>query len=167
MATTPRVPPVLILGGAFAAQEILSRRKRRRQEAEGGGKPKRFTRFLVGTKLGTSLGLIAAALVELRKAGTTLDPTSPERTTSLVTSGVFGRTRNPIYLGMAGILAANALRRRSVLGWLAVPGFMAAIGRCQIPAEEAAMAARFGAAWEAYRARVPRWIGVPRESETR
>lgn len=162
MATTPHIPPIVWLAGAFGIQEVVSRRKRREAaDRDEEPKPRRFSRFLALAKLSASVGFIADAAKEMSKAKTTIDPTHPEATTTLVTTGIFRLTRNPIYLGMAGLLAANALRRRSALAWLAVPAFMAAIDRWQIPQEEEALAARFGSAWQAYRDRVPRWIGLP------
>lgn len=164
MDETPHVPPIVLLAGAFTAQQVMSRRKRRRR-AEEGEKPRRLSRFLAVTKLLASVGFIGAAVAELAKANTTVSPVSPERSSTLVTSGIFAFTRNPIYLGMAGLLAANALRLRSFAAFLAVPAFMVAIDRWQIPGEEAALAETFGKAWEDYRADVPRWILVDLEIE--
>jgi protein-S-isoprenylcysteine O-methyltransferase Ste14 len=63
-----------------------------------------------------------------------------------------------MYVGMAGLLAAHALWRRSwaALGPVAV--FVALIDRLQIQAEESALAVTFGADYEVYRAASPRWL---------
>jgi protein-S-isoprenylcysteine O-methyltransferase Ste14 len=76
----------------------------------------------------------------------------------LVTSGVNGRTRNPMYLGLTGLLVAHAIRRGSVWGLVPVGAFIAVLDRVQIPMEEAALEEHFGAEYQAYRARVPRWL---------
>jgi Fur family ferric uptake transcriptional regulator len=57
-----------------------------------------------------------------------------------------------MYVGMTGLLVANALRRGS---WLALPpvaAFTLVIDRLQVAAEEAALVGNFGADYEAYRA---------------
>ena len=95
---------------------------------------------------------------QFRHRGTTLDPSHPEQASELVTSGPNSRTRNPMYLGLTGLLAANALRRGSLRALLPLSAFVVYLDRVQIPAEEAALAERFGADYEAYRARVPRWV---------
>lgn len=78
----------------------------------------------------------------------------PER---LVTDGIYAHTRNPMYLGHMIYLTGLALVTRSpvAIGYLAhaVPWFNA---RAQ--ADEARLAARFGADYVAYRDDVPRWI---------
>lgn len=82
-----------------------------------------------------------------------------KRASSLVTDGVLGYTRNPMYLALAGALTAHAVARGSWAGLLPVVGFVLAVDRGQIAAEEAALRARFGPEYEAYARRVPRWIG--------
>ena len=76
----------------------------------------------------------------------------------LVTSAVNARTRNPMYVGLVGLLLANAIRRGSPWGLAPVAAFILLMDRVQIPAEEAALSERFGTDYEAYRARVPRWL---------
>ncbi|MCA1798044.1 MAG: isoprenylcysteine carboxylmethyltransferase family protein [Xanthomonadaceae bacterium] len=88
------------------------------------------------------IGLAAAGAISFERADTTVDPLHPERSTALVTSGVFRITRNPMYVGMA----------------LGVAAFVVWIDRMQIPAEERALAAHFGPAFAAYRDRVRRWL---------
>src|SRR5699024_3361780 len=56
-----------------------------------------------------SAGLLVAAASELAEADTTLDARHPAQASALVTSGVFGYTRNPLYLGLAGLLTEHAL----------------------------------------------------------
>jgi protein-S-isoprenylcysteine O-methyltransferase Ste14 len=76
----------------------------------------------------------------------------------LVTTGVNAVSRNPMYVGMAGLLVANAMRRGSWTALLPVAVFTVVIDRLQIAAEEPALLANFGAEYEAYRASVPRWL---------
>lgn len=64
-----------------------------------------------------------------------------------------------MYVGMTGLLVANALRRGSWAALVPVAAFTVVVDRVQIAAEEVALGARFGADYEAYRAAVPRWLG--------
>lgn len=78
----------------------------------------------------------------------------------LVTSGVNAISRNPMYVGMAGLLIANATRLGSSTALLPVAVFTVVIDRVQIAAEEPALLANFGAEYESYRASVPRWLDL-------
>ncbi|WP_107766001.1 methyltransferase family protein [Nocardioides terrigena] len=73
-------------------------------------------------------------------------------------SAVNAVTRNPMYVGMAGLLVANAVRRGAWAGLLPVAAFVLVIDRLQITAEESALLANFGADYDAYLASVPRWL---------
>lgn len=64
-----------------------------------------------------------------------------------------------MYVGMAGLLVANALRLRSWAAVVPVIVFTLVVDRVQVTAEESALLAKFGADYEAYRASVPRWLG--------
>jgi len=120
--------------------------------------------------LATGLGLSAAALYaavgwKFSSVRTTIDPRSPHRTSSLVTSGVFSLSRNPIYVADALILVSHAAWLGRPVALLGVPGLVAAL-HPQIRAEEKALTTRFGRAYESYLARVPRWVGPRRRGTT-
>lgn len=102
--------------------------------------------------------LMLAAALSLLAARTSLNPLNPERASVLVAVGAFALTRNPIYLGDALLLCAWLVWLGQPLGLLALAGFVLWLDRVQIPAEERALARRFGADWQAYRARVRRWL---------
>lgn len=107
-----------------------------------------------------ALGLaieIAAALA-FRKAATTVLPWTPERSSALVTSGLYRFSRNPMYLGQALLLTAWVLYLGTWPALAAVPAYVLYLNRFQIGPEERILAAKFGAAYDAYRARVRRWI---------
>ena len=91
-------------------------------------------------------------------AGTTINPVQIDRASTLVTTGVFARSRNPMYVGLTALAAALAFALGNA--WLlAAPLLYAAyITRYQILPEERVMAARFGADYAAYRQRVRRWL---------
>lgn len=76
----------------------------------------------------------------------------------LVTDGLFGPTRNPMYLGflLSLIGAALGLGAASTLAGPVV--FFVAADRWYIPFEEERMVAVFGERFVAYRRATPRWI---------
>jgi protein-S-isoprenylcysteine O-methyltransferase Ste14 len=75
-----------------------------------------------------------------------------------VTRGPFALSRNPIYLGEALILSGLAGIESSAGYAAAAALFVILVTRLAIVREEAHLAARFGAAWEAYAGRVRRWL---------
>lgn len=77
----------------------------------------------------------------------------------LVDTGLFARTRNPMYLGFTVALVGWAAVTATWLSPLTPLAFAVAADRWYIPFEEGRMAATFGARWHDYRARVPRWLG--------
>jgi protein-S-isoprenylcysteine O-methyltransferase Ste14 len=112
-----------------------------------------------GLALGLAgLALIGAAAVRFFGQGTTVNPARPEASSALVTSGLNARTRNPMYIGEVLIVAGVAVAVNPVIGLPAAAAFWLFLDRVQIPAEERALAARFGPAYDAYRARVRRWL---------
>lgn len=104
-----------------------------------------------------ALGLDAAAMLAMRRQRTTLLP--HRAATSLVTTGPFAWSRNPIYLGNTLAMAGAALAFGNP--WFLPAGLLAAIAvtRLAIRPEEAHLAATFGAEWDAYAARTRRWLG--------
>ena len=101
-------------------------------------------------------GLMLAALVPFLRAGTTVVP--HRQPSVLVVSGVFRISRNPIYLGDVLILAGLSLRWEAWLGLVLLPGFVWVLRRRFIEPEEARLRAAFGAEYEAWAARVRRWV---------
>src|SRR5450759_2089303 len=89
----PLVPPPVIVAIAgvlmWAVNRNLSIGK---FEAEWEGP-------VAGALLIAGLLLMAAAVASFISAKTTINPLRPSRASSLVTAGVFGISRNPIYLG--------------------------------------------------------------------
>ncbi len=63
-----------------------------------------------------------------------------------------------MYVGLAGLLVANAIWRSSWVALAPVAGFVVLIDRLQIQAEESALLEKFGHAYETYRAASPRWL---------
>lgn len=115
-------------------------------------------RVLSATLGVVGVGVMATAVWQFWRARTTFDPVAPHRATSLVTNGLYSRSRNPIYIGDALVLVAHAAWLGQPLALLGLPALAAAL-HPQIRAEEAALKHRFGAEYDAYLAHVPRWLG--------
>lgn len=118
--------------------------------------PVRITIVTVTASAGVLLNLVPKLLFQ--RAGTTVNPLRPQRTTQLVTHGVYRFTRNPMYLGQALVLLAACLWLRNAIALGVVPVFIAYITRFQILPEERHLAQRFGPAFDAFRARTRRWL---------
>ena len=115
-------------------------------------------RAIYWTLLALGLLVAAAGVVSFRRARTTVNPMKPDTASALVTGGVYRITRNPMYLGDVLILAAVAVFFSNPLGIAGILLFVFWMNALQIPAEERALRARFGEAFEAYCSRVRRWI---------
>lgn len=121
--------------------------------------PSGIAGWLAGGATGAAgLALILAAAGRFQGAGTTVNPARPERSTALVTTGPHAWSRNPMYIGEVMIVFAVGLAVNPLMGAVAAAAFWLFLDRWQIPAEERALSARFGPAYDAYRARVRRWL---------
>jgi len=106
------------------------------------------------------IGLLIAvsAVGQFAQHKTTVHPTHPEKTTSLVTGGVYRFTRNPMYLGMLLILVGFSFLGQNALGFIVPVLFVFVINLVQIIPEERALAELFGDTYEAFKQRTPRWV---------
>lgn len=143
-----RIPPPLLGLAAAAVQRMLP----------AGAKPSPVRHALAQTVATASAVTMIGASAQFMVYRTTVDPREPERATTLVTSGPNVVTRNPMYLGMAGLLAAHAISRGRWTAWVPAAAFAVLMDRFQIPAEERALRELFGAEYEDYCAAVPRWL---------
>jgi protein-S-isoprenylcysteine O-methyltransferase Ste14 len=105
-----------------------------------------------------ALSFMIPAIASFRKAQTTINPIKPEQASALVTNGVFGITRNPMYVGLSLVLIAYAVFLSSLPALAGPIAFVAYISRFQIAPEERALEAKFGAAYADYKRRVRRWL---------
>lgn len=105
------------------------------------------------------LGMITPviAITQFRRAGTEVSPTS-QTNAKLITSGIYSFTRNPMYFGLTIASLGIAIFFGRPLMFL-TPLFVFAIANwIFIPFEEAKMRRQFGAEFDAYTARVRRWL---------
>ncbi len=103
-------------------------------------------------------GFSLAGVISFRRARTTVNPMKPETTSSLVRSGIYGVTRNPMYLGLLIVLVAWAVFLSSAWALLGPLAFVLYINRFQIAPEERVLSAMFGTDYSAYKSRVRRWL---------
>ncbi len=99
--------------------------------------------------------LLVASAVAFRAQKTTILPREVPR--AMITTGLYARSRNPIYLGDALMLTGAALAWDAA-SLILVPVFMAVISLRFILGEEAGLRATFGAEFDAYATRVRRWL---------
>ena len=97
-------------------------------------------------------------VVSLRRAKTTINPVNPENASSLVSSGIYGVSRNPMYVGLALLMVAWAIYLSSLWSLVGVLGFILYMNKFQITPEERALTALFGARFLSYQAKVRRWL---------
>jgi protein-S-isoprenylcysteine O-methyltransferase Ste14 len=102
--------------------------------------------------------IMGLAVLSFWKVHTTVNPMKPSSTSSLVTSGIYHFTRNPMYLGLLLILIGWALYLANVLVFLFLPTFILYMNRFQIEPEERALTALFGQEFLEYSSQVRRWI---------
>jgi len=118
-----------------------------------------------GIRLGASLAIVvvgmvfsAAGIVAFRRARTTVDPTRPEAASSLVRSGIYRVSRNPMYLGLSLVLVAWAVFLASPWTLCGPAVFIFYMSRFQIAPEERALSRLFGSEYAWYQASVRRWL---------
>lgn len=145
-------PPPLLFLGAVALGLLADR--------VGGLPPLGMPialRWALGVALfSLGLALALAALRAFRAAGTPPAPWEP--TTVFVARGPYRFTRNPMYLGMALGALALAAAFDSLGALLTFAPLIVLVEWGVIAREERYLAARFGAPYLEYRARVGRWL---------
>ena len=118
-----------------------------------------FGRFAPGLALALLLlgfCLMAVAALRMARAKTTVNPRGMP--SALVSDGIFGLTRNPIYLGDAFVLLAAIVWRDNLSGLVVLAAFVWIITERFIKVEEARLQAAFGDAATEWFARVRRWV---------
>jgi protein-S-isoprenylcysteine O-methyltransferase Ste14 len=112
--------------------------------------------WLGGAVFAVALALFAWAIVTITKAGSNVPTNMP--TTTIVDSGPYRFTRNPIYLGMFLALLGLAMAFDSLWLLAAFVPFALVIRYGVVAREEAYLERRFGEVYRRYRSRVRRWL---------
>ena len=106
----------------------------------------------------TSAAIGFAGVREFRKVKTTVNPFRPRNAGSLVDSGIFSHTRNPMYLALLLALLGWGLYLDNLFALASTILYVAYLNHFQIGPEERALEELFGGEFTAYRQRVRRWI---------
>lgn len=104
------------------------------------------------------IGCIVLGVIQFSVKKTTVNPHKPEDSTSLVSSGIYSISRNPMYLGMLILLVFYGLFLGNGLVFLTLPIFVWYMNSFQIKPEEEMMIQLFGDEYKDYQKRVRRWI---------
>ena len=120
-------------------------------------------RFPASLLSAAGLALLGAVIclsgvVSFRRAKTTVNPMRPDSTSSLVVSGIYKYTRNPMYLGFLLVLLGWAIFLSNLAAFTLLPVFVVYMNRFQIGPEERALGSLFAGEYQAYHARVRRWM---------
>jgi len=106
----------------------------------------------------SGLFLIFISSITFYRCGTTLNPLKPQLTSTLVTSGPYRYSRNPIYIGLVLMLAGWGFYLQNLASLFCVLIFVLYINRFQIIPEEESLAQKFGIEFEIYKSNVNRWL---------
>jgi len=126
-----------------------------------------FVRFTVNLPLSLVVFLICfvvagfvgiAGVYEFRRAQTTVNPVKVETASTVVDSGIFAYTRNPMYLGLFLLLFGFAYWQQNLISIAFSFTFILYMNRFQILPEERALESLFGASYIDYKQKVRRWI---------
>jgi protein-S-isoprenylcysteine O-methyltransferase Ste14 len=112
--------------------------------------------WLGATVFALALALAVWAIVTMTRAGSSVPTNLP--TATIVETGLYRVTRNPIYLGMFLGLAGLAIAFDSLWLLVALAAFALVIRYGVVAREEAYLERRFGDVYRRYRARVRRWL---------
>lgn len=148
---TPRriIPPVYLLIAILAALALHFR-----MPIASFAAP--FFRTLGVVLVAAGIVVAACALGLFARAGTPVIPF--QRSTTLVTSGVYRITRNPMYVGLILVLTGVALYCGTVGALLPLPVFVWVLTKQFIEDEEQFLEGIFGEQYLAYKRRVRRWL---------
>ncbi|NVK25135.1 MAG: isoprenylcysteine carboxylmethyltransferase family protein [Gammaproteobacteria bacterium] len=106
--------------------------------------------------LGAAIAILG--VLSFKQAKTTVNPTKPENSTSIVDTGVYRFTRNPMYLGMFLFLIGFGFYLSSLPALIFSLLFVPYMTRFQILPEERVLSETFGNEYKSYQHRVRRWL---------
>ena len=107
--------------------------------------------------LAVGLTVAISGMVEFRRARTTINPVKAHTASSLVCSGIYRFTRNPMYVGLFFALLGWTVYLSNPLCLAFLLVYVLYINRFQIKPEERILLGLFGEPYAAYMQRVRRW----------
>ncbi|GAA5522840.1 isoprenylcysteine carboxylmethyltransferase family protein [Aliifodinibius salicampi] len=105
---------------------------------------------------GGMIGVVG--LIQFYRKSTSINPHKPDSASSLVDSGIYRFSRNPMYLALLLILISYGIYLGNMLAILILPLFVLYMNYFQIIPEEKVLHKKFGEEFEKYRSKVHRWI---------
>ena len=147
-----KIPPPLVALLCVAAMWSLSR------ITPALGLPKDIRWLLGGVFVLVGISFDLRGFLVFLRARTSINPMKPHQASSLVVSGVYRRTRNPMYVGLASMLVAVAIFLDAPVALIGVGAFVGYITHFQILPEERVLRQKFGEAYQDYCEQVPRWL---------
>lgn len=108
--------------------------------------------------LGVAVIIGVLALYNFHQHKTTFHPHTPEKTTTVVDSGIYAYSRNPMYLAMVLALLALAIYLQNMSCFAVIPIFIWYITQYQIKPEESMLNKIFVDDYQAYCMKVRRWL---------
>jgi protein-S-isoprenylcysteine O-methyltransferase Ste14 len=147
-----KVPPpivALLIGTVMWAVERLS-------PLPEGGSPSRLA--ISGGLACLGVLFVMLGMLAFRRAKTTINPVNIGAASSIVTSGIYRYTRNPMYVGLALMLAGWAVHIAVSFVLMGPVVFILFITRFQIIPEERVLTSKFGGEYRKYQQRVRRWL---------
>lgn len=147
-----KIPPALVAMGGALVMWLVS------QYLDPGWAVLRSSRWLSLVFLGIGGGFGFLGLVEFFKKSTSINPHKPRNASSLVTDGIYGISRNPMYVGLLFMLIGYAWYLGNVLSLAVIALFVAYMNKFQIIPEEKVMEEKFGEEFRKYKAGVRRWL---------
>jgi len=145
-----KIPPVIVAALTLAGMWVVARFT--------PGSDIAFGRQLSGVLMGTGFLLMMWSTIAFSRAKTTIHPTKPHEATSLLTTGLFSISRNPIYVGMFLFIIGWGFWFGNVFSIALSGGFVLYMNRFQIEPEEGALEKLFPEDYPQYKKRVRRWI---------
>ena len=116
-----------------------------------------FPRYLAGAALAAcGFVMIAMGMRRFAAAGTNVPPSLP--TTALVVDGIYGWTRNPLYLGTTLVCLGLAVAAGSLWAIVLMVPLLWVINVGAVAPEERYLERKFGDAYRSYKGRVRRWV---------
>ena len=120
--------------------------------------PRGLTYAAAAVALLAGLSFSIPAMRSCRRADTPVNRVRIEHASTLVTSGVYQVSRNPMYVGVTLILCAVALLLDCLWTLTGPAIFVAYTTRFQIMPEERVLTAKFGEPYREYCRSVRRWL---------
>ena len=106
----------------------------------------------------SGISFVSLGITKFRSNHTTINPYKPEKSSTLVTTGIYSITRNPMYVGFVLVLVGWAIYFANLAALPLSITFVIYMNSVQIPEEEKALVSVFGECYNHYKIQVRRWL---------